>query len=114
MSHSTLVIAWTSIISLNNGGEYYKLIGSVGKAAKDNTIMDPSPQQLGKYLLIAGAVIALLGVLLMVLGRIGLFRLPGDLEFGSKNWRVYFPIASCILISILLTLVFWLINFFRR
>ena len=76
--------------------------------------MDPSPQQFGKYLLIAGVVISLLGLLLMVLGRFGLFRLPGDLEFGSKNWRVYFPIASCILISILLTLVFWLTIFFRR
>ena len=76
--------------------------------------MYPSPQQFGKYLLIAGIVIALLGLLVMVLGRIGLFRLPGDLEFGSKNWRVYFPVASCILISILLTLVFWLINIFRR
>jgi hypothetical protein len=76
--------------------------------------MDPSPQQFGKYLLITGSVIALLGVLMMFLGRIGLFKLPGDLEFGAKNWRVYFPIASCIIISILLTLVFWLINTFRR
>jgi hypothetical protein len=76
--------------------------------------MDPSPQQFGRYLLITGGVIALLGAILMFLGRIGFFRLPGDLEFGSKNWRVYLPIASCILISILLTLVFWLINIFRR
>jgi len=69
---------------------------------------------MGKWLILAGVIIALLGVLVMVLGRIGLFKLPGDLQFGSKNWRIYFPIASCILISIILTLVLWLISYFRR
>ena len=51
---------------------------------------------------------------MIVLGRVGLFRLPGDLEFGLKNWRIYLPIASCILISIVLTLILWLIHYFRR
>lgn len=72
------------------------------------------PQQIGKWLISAGVIIALLGVLVMVLGRAGLFKLPGDLEFGSKNWRIYFPIASCILISIILTVILWLIYYFRR
>jgi hypothetical protein len=76
--------------------------------------MDFGPQQIGKWLITAGIFIAVLGVLLMVLGRIGLFKLPGDLQFGSKNWRVYIPIASCVVISIILTLILWLINYFRR
>ena len=76
--------------------------------------MDFGPQQLGKWLLLAGVIIALVGVLVMLLGRAGLFKLPGDLEFGSRNWRVYLPIASCILISIILTAILWLINYFRR
>jgi len=76
--------------------------------------MEFGPQQFGKWLIAAGLVIVVLGVLMIVLGRFGLFKLPGDLEFGSKNWRVYFPIASCILISIILTLIMWLINYFRR
>jgi len=76
--------------------------------------MEYGPQQFGKWLIAAGLVIVVLGVLMIVLGRVGLFKLPGDLEFGSKNWRVYFPIASCILISIILTLILWLINYFRR
>jgi hypothetical protein len=76
--------------------------------------MDFGPQQIGKYLVAAGIVIALLGALMILLGRVGLFKLPGDLEFGSKNWRIYLPIASCILISIILTLILWLINHFRR
>ncbi len=76
--------------------------------------MEFGPQQFGKWLIAAGLVIVVLGVLVIFLGRVGLFKLPGDLEFGSKNWRVYFPIASCIIISIILTLILWLINYFRR
>jgi hypothetical protein len=76
--------------------------------------MDFGPQQIGKWLTTAGIFIAVLGVLVMLLGRIGLFKLPGDLQFSSKSWRVYIPIASCVLISIILTLILWLINYFRR
>jgi hypothetical protein len=76
--------------------------------------VDVGPQQFGKWLIVAGIVIALLGVLMVLLGRVGLFKLPGDLEFGAKNWRIYIPIASCIVLSIILTLVLWLINYFRR
>ena len=77
-------------------------------------MMDFSPQQIGKWLIATGIFIAVLGVLVMLLGRIGLFKLPGDLQFGSKNWRIYIPIASCVLLSIVLTLILWLINYFRR
>jgi hypothetical protein len=76
--------------------------------------MDFSPQQIGKWLIGVGIFIAVLGVLVILLGRIGLFKLPGDLQFGSKNWRVYIPIASCVIISVILTLILWLINYFRR
>jgi uncharacterized membrane-anchored protein len=76
--------------------------------------MEFGPQQIGKWIIVMGVTIVLVGVLVMILGRAGLFRLPGDLEFGGKNWRIYFPIASCIIISIVLTLILWLINYFRR
>ena len=76
--------------------------------------MEFGPQQIGKWLISVGIIIALLGAVVMVLGRIGLFKLPGDLELGSKNWRIYLPIASCIVISIVLTIILWLINYFRR
>ncbi|MHC4167920.1 MAG: DUF2905 family protein [Planctomycetota bacterium] len=76
--------------------------------------MDSGPQQIGRWLIAAGIIIVLLGVLVILLGRLGLFKLPGDLEFGSKNWRVYIPIASCILLSIILTLILWLINYLRH
>jgi hypothetical protein len=76
--------------------------------------MEFGPQQIGKWLIGAGIFIVLLGALIILLGKIGLFRLPGDLEFGSRNWRVYIPIASSILLSIILTLILWIIHYFRR
>jgi hypothetical protein len=72
------------------------------------------PQQFGKWLVVTGAVIVVIGVLVILLGRIGLFRLPGDFSFGGRNWRVYFPLASSILLSIFLTLILWLIHYFSR
>jgi hypothetical protein len=77
-------------------------------------MMDYGPQQIGKWLITAGIFIAVVGILMLLLGRVGLFKLPGDLEFGSKNWRIYVPIASCVLLSIILTLILLLINYFRR
>jgi hypothetical protein len=76
--------------------------------------MELEPQQFGKWLVAAGAVIIVVGVLVILLGKVGLFRLPGDFSFGGRNWRVYFPLASSILLSLLLTLIFWLIHYFRR
>ncbi len=76
--------------------------------------MDFGPQQFGKWLIALGVLIIVFGLLVMLLGKVGLFRLPGDLSFGGRNWRIYFPIASSILLSILLTLILWLIHSFRR
>jgi hypothetical protein len=76
--------------------------------------MEFGPQQFGKWLIAIGGIIVLMGVLLVALGKVGLFRLPGDLEFGSKNWKVFIPLGSSILISVILTLILWLISYFRR
>jgi ribose/xylose/arabinose/galactoside ABC-type transport system permease subunit len=76
--------------------------------------MDFGPQQIGKLLIAIGMAVVLMGLLFLLLGNLGLFKLPGDLQFGSKNWRIFIPITSCIIISIVLTLLFWLINYLRR
>jgi Protein of unknown function (DUF2905) len=61
---------------------------------------------LGRFLLVAGVVLALLGGLLLVVGRIPfLGRLPGDFSFGSGNVQVYVPLATSILLSLILTVV---------
>ncbi len=69
---------------------------------------------MGKLLIAIGLTIALLGAIFLLLGQLGLFKLPGDLQFGSKNWRVFIPITTCIIISIILTLILWLISYFRH
>jgi hypothetical protein len=76
--------------------------------------MEFGSEQFGKWLIVVGLLMAAMGVLFIVLGKLGLFRLPGDIEFGGGNWKVYMPLASCIIISIVLTLILWLINYFRR
>jgi Protein of unknown function (DUF2905) len=64
---------------------------------------------LGRTLVVMGLVVALVGVLLMVAGRVpGLGRLPGDIYIQRGNWSFYFPLMTSIVISVLLTVVFWL------
>ena len=72
------------------------------------------PGQLGKMLMFAGLVLAGIGLLVMGLSKAGLFRLPGDLAFGGKNWRIFFPVVSCLVISAVLTFILWVIHFFNR
>ncbi|HKQ86836.1 MAG TPA: DUF2905 domain-containing protein [Candidatus Acidoferrales bacterium] len=71
---------------------------------------------LGKLLLIGGLVLAGVGVLLMVGGRLPfrLGRLPGDVAHHGRSGSFYFPIVTCILLSVALTLIMWIVNYFRR
>ncbi|AQT67855.1 hypothetical protein STSP2_01007 [Anaerohalosphaera lusitana] len=73
-----------------------------------------NPQQLGKLLLIIAAFIALLGLAMILLPRLGLFKLPGDIFIDRKNFKFYFPLATSIILSIILTAIFWLINHFSK
>jgi len=64
---------------------------------------------LGKSLIILGLIIAAVGVLLTLAGRIPwLGRLPGDIYIKKENFTFYFPLATSIIISVLLTLILWL------
>jgi hypothetical protein len=67
----------------------------------------------GKILLVAGAVLAILGVVFLAADRfpgLRLGRLPGDLSFGRGSWRLYFPLGTSILVSIVLSLVWWALS----
>jgi Protein of unknown function (DUF2905) len=62
--------------------------------------------QFGKVLIFAGGVILLLGVVFLLVGRSGfLGRLPGDINFTSGNFTCVVPLASILILSLLLTLV---------
>ena len=68
--------------------------------------------ELGRALLVAGAVLLALGLLLTLGGRIpGVGRLPGDFVYRKGNFTFYFPIVTCILLSVVATL---LLRIFRR
>ena len=64
---------------------------------------------IGKTLVILGLLITLAGVLLLFVGRVPwIGRLPGDIHIQRGNWSFYFPIATSIALSLLLTMLFWL------
>ena len=66
---------------------------------------------LGKMLIFLGAVVIGLGVLLTLAGKIPwLGRLPGDIVIERKNFRFYFPLATCVIASGLITLLLWLLR----
>lgn len=68
-------------------------------------------EQLGKSLIIIGAVIIALGLVLTFAGKLPwLGRLPGDIVVQKKNVTFYFPIVTSIIVSLLLTLIFWFVG----
>ena len=68
--------------------------------------------ELGKFLVITGVIIAVVGALLWSgVGKGWLGKLPGDIHYSKGNFSFYFPIVTCLLLSAILTLVLW---FLRR
>jgi len=73
-------------------------------------------QQLGRLLLFAGAMFLLLGALFYFGPKfpLRLGRLPGDISYRGEHSTFYFPIVSCLVISVVVSLILWLINQLRR
>ncbi len=68
-------------------------------------------QDLGKFLVIAGLILAGVGVLLWSgFGKGWLGQLPGDIHYTRGNFGFHFPIVTCILLSMVLTLLMWLLR----
>lgn len=79
--------------------------------------MSEAPIQIGKVLVIAGVVLVGLGLILMLGSRFSFFslgKLPGDIAYKGRNFSLYFPIVTSLLISVVLTLLVWLFSFFSR
>ena len=63
---------------------------------------------IGRMLIVFGLLIALVGVVLLLVGRVPwLGRLPGDIHIQRGNWTFYFPLATSLLLSVVLTLILW-------
>lgn len=69
------------------------------------------PSGFGKILVVVGVVALVAGGIFLLLGRMGIGSMPGDMRFGRGNVRVYFPLGTSIVLSIILTV---LLNLFMR
>ena len=71
---------------------------------------------LGKLLISAGGLLIVIGVIVLLAGRanVPIGRLPGDISYRGKNTAIFFPITTCIILSIVLSFILWLVNRFMR
>jgi hypothetical protein len=71
---------------------------------------------LGRSLIAFGLLMIIIGAVVLVSARLHLplGRLPGDLTWKGKSWTVSFPLMTSILLSVVVSLIFWIINHFRR
>jgi hypothetical protein len=70
----------------------------------------------GKLLIGAGSLLIVVGIVLLMAGRfnVPLGRLPGDISYRGKNTAVFFPITTCIVLSVVLSFILWVVNRFLR
>lgn len=69
---------------------------------------------MGKMMVVVGAVVAGVGLVLMFFDKVPLVgKLPGDINIKRENFRLFFPITSSILISIILSVILWLFTHFK-
>jgi hypothetical protein len=68
--------------------------------------------ELGKLLLLLGGIIIVIGLGLLFAGRLHLplGRLPGDFVYRGKSTVFYFPLVTCLLLSVVISLILWLLN----
>jgi hypothetical protein len=65
---------------------------------------------ISRLLIIFGLALVALGLLWPVIDKIGLGRLPGDIVFERDNFRIYIPLATSLLVSVVLSILLWLLN----
>jgi len=76
-------------------------------------------QSLGKILILFGALLFFFGLILLLADKIGgkipfIGRLPGDILIQKRNFTFYFPLTTSILLSLILTLILWILSFIFR
>ena len=72
--------------------------------------------EIGRLLVFFGIALVIVGAIILLLGRTGLplGRLPGDMLYRGKNTTFYFPLATSIVLSILLSVIWFLVSRFKR
>ncbi len=64
--------------------------------------------QMARVFIVLGVAMIVIGGIVWLIGRLGFRGLPGDIRYESDHVRIYFPVVSCIVLSVILTLAFWL------
>ena len=75
------------------------------------------PGDIGKLLVVLGSLLVVVGVLFILVSKfswLGIGHLPGDIRYKGKNTTFYFPLATCVLISVVVSLILWLISHLTR
>ncbi|MGB2650713.1 MAG: DUF2905 domain-containing protein [Candidatus Omnitrophota bacterium] len=66
---------------------------------------------MGKFLVIFGAILILLGAMFMLVGKLPwIGRLPGDIVIRKESFTLYFPVTTCILVSIVVSAIFYFLS----
>ena len=63
--------------------------------------------QFGRIIVLVGLAVVAIGAVVWVLGRLGFRGLPGDVAFESQRVKVYFPIVTCLVLSVVVSVVLW-------
>ena len=82
------------------------LAGCAARRRCDATRVD----SLGKNLVLIGAVLVVVGAVVWIFGRAGGGLLPGDIVVEKKNVRFYFPVVTCLVVSLVLSAIAWLMR----
>lgn len=71
---------------------------------------------LGRILIFLGLLLVVAGLVVLGLNRLNipLGRLPGDFNWRGRGWSISFPLVTCLLLSVLLSLLLWVVNHLRR
>ena len=85
-------------------------IDTAAHALLESLQEDAAVQSAGKIIMLAGGLLVLLGLLVVLSARVPwLGRLPGDIHIQRRSFAFYFPLTTCILLSAVLSVVFWLL-----
>ncbi|MBX7139536.1 MAG: DUF2905 domain-containing protein [Chitinophagales bacterium] len=77
--------------------------------------MNEGQSALGKWLIITGAILIIAGIGVLLMNKFSWpAKLPGDIVIRRKNFTLYFPVVTSIVLSLLVTLIFYLVNKFRQ
>jgi hypothetical protein len=89
-------------------GEFWN--GEVNEKPNGIDLKRGVTMELGKALILTGAILTVAGLIWIAAARLGLGSLPGDITIDRGNFRLYLPLATGLLISIVLSAIFWLIG----